>query len=641
MARAFNQRQRLHAFASTDGLCALCGAELDPDCFHADHVIPWARGGETSAMNAQALCSICNPTKGANMLLSHQQRFQQICRDLKTSTALRRILASTVCGGGKSLYPIIAAHELIPTVTAGLCWVSPRHNLRTQGEGNFLDHRIRSILGHQLEIRAATNEADPMRDKIGYATTYQALVAALPLGSDNPHLRTFRDRPMTLFLDEPQHCALNDSYHKAVDPLVQLATVVVMASGRLSRHDNEMIAYLDYLARDSRGKRLVDLRDGPQRRVITYGLGEATKERQLIEIKFELRDAAAAWEIEDENGSIKEGEIDTFDSANNFETSRGLFTALRTDFAIDLLCEAGEFWLNRKKANPRSKFLVVCKGIPEANRARTILRSRLGIAAEVAHSDDDGAAELSILRFRGKRRPEIDALVTVQMAYEGLDCPPADVLACLTHIRSREWIEQCVHRVTRFDRGGLTWERQFATIFAPKDKFFRAIMKEIEEEQAPYIIEKEGPPPPPPPPQDKTTFHPVESEMGEGTAYAFGGAPIDGDEHVNLNTALRAAELYGDWPIDKAKRFYDAMNNPVAAAQEEEEDDPPSERERKYRNKIENHKRSDYQANDPTSQERFKRRARAIWRMFNKPVEELTEAQLRAVWDNRAAWMNA
>jgi hypothetical protein len=33
--------------------------------------------------------------------------------------------------------------------------------------------------------------------------------------------------------------------------------------------------------------------------------------------------------------------------------------------------------------------------------------------------------------------------------------------------------------------------------------------------------------------------------MGEGSAYAFGGAPIEGDEHANLNAAMRAADSMG------------------------------------------------------------------------------------------------
>ena len=39
-------------------------------------------------------------------------------------------------------------------------------------------------------------------------------------------------------------------------------------------------------------------------------------------------------------------------------------------------------------------------------------------------------------------------LVTVAMAYEGLDAPEVAGVAALTHIRSRPWLEQMLARVT-------------------------------------------------------------------------------------------------------------------------------------------------------------------------------------------------
>ena len=66
MARSFNRKQRDALWLAADGRCELCGCEL-PDDFHADHIHPYSRGGDTDVMNGQALCPKCNLAKGNTM----------------------------------------------------------------------------------------------------------------------------------------------------------------------------------------------------------------------------------------------------------------------------------------------------------------------------------------------------------------------------------------------------------------------------------------------------------------------------------------------------------------------------------------------------------------------------------------------
>ncbi len=64
MTRLFNQRQRRCLAWVSAGRCRKCGKRLADD-FHADHVIPYSRGGLTATNNGQALCPSCNLRKGA------------------------------------------------------------------------------------------------------------------------------------------------------------------------------------------------------------------------------------------------------------------------------------------------------------------------------------------------------------------------------------------------------------------------------------------------------------------------------------------------------------------------------------------------------------------------------------------------
>jgi len=585
------------------------------------------------------------------MLLDHQKRFQDVCREFKASTSLRRVIASIVCGGGKSIYGPIAAHELIPYRGDGLCWAVPRDNLRKQAEGNFTAPWLRNLIGHNLEIRSATNEVDPIRDKIGYCTSYQALGRATSYRT-NPHLEVFKRKRMILLLDEIQSVALDGFTHEALKPLIERASVIIGVSGCLSRYDGKRIAGLDYLPPDARMRSYVDLSDSNSQRYIEYTLADATRDHQIIQIFFELRDAKAEWEIQDNltGNIIDEGVINSFEGASEYETAKGLMTALNTEFFESLLIEATDYWLARQQVNNRSQFLIVCPSIVSAQKAIRILSQRGVRHLDIATSEDDEAAKAAIERFRHVRKPYLSALVTVGMAYIGMDCPPADVLCCLTHIRSREWIEQMLHRATRYDRHGIPWEQQFATIFAPRDRFFIEIMDEIRAQQAPFVDDRvRGPNRQPPAQPQPTRTRPVESAATTASTHTFEGPPIENNDHEIISVALREAGLFGALAIEPAKRFFEAMNGQKAnpnnvQPQQQEESDPiptPSDREAKWRKDIEDFKRSDYTGgNDPAAQERMKLRGWKIKRMFGKPIDELTEAQLEAVWNARNVWFH-
>lgn len=51
-----------------DGVCGICGEDVDPLDFHVDHIIPLARGGEHSYDNTQPACPPCNLRKGAKLI---------------------------------------------------------------------------------------------------------------------------------------------------------------------------------------------------------------------------------------------------------------------------------------------------------------------------------------------------------------------------------------------------------------------------------------------------------------------------------------------------------------------------------------------------------------------------------------------
>ena len=62
--RTFDQRTRRATYEGQQGRCPLCGMTYKYEEMEADHIIPWSKGGHTTADNCQMLCIECNRAKG-------------------------------------------------------------------------------------------------------------------------------------------------------------------------------------------------------------------------------------------------------------------------------------------------------------------------------------------------------------------------------------------------------------------------------------------------------------------------------------------------------------------------------------------------------------------------------------------------
>ena len=62
-SRDINLRLRFRVLQRDNFKCCACGASPAKDAsveLHVDHIMPWAKGGETVLENLQTLCSKCN-----------------------------------------------------------------------------------------------------------------------------------------------------------------------------------------------------------------------------------------------------------------------------------------------------------------------------------------------------------------------------------------------------------------------------------------------------------------------------------------------------------------------------------------------------------------------------------------------------
>ncbi|RYX86116.1 hypothetical protein EON83_02540 [bacterium] len=405
------------------------------------------------------------------MLRRHQAAFDELCVGLAEGRIqnVRSVICSITPGGGKSLLPIIAANTLIPRIADRVAWIVPRRSLQEQAEAEFASGRSREMLGNRHLIRKTTGELDPCRGLSGFCTTYQAI------GANNIFLiDEFIRHRYALILDEPHHVEEGGAWERALAPLVKRAALTVFMSGTLERGNRKKIAFLGY--GESMNGEIVDL-TGRSGAVVQYSRGDALFDKAILPIHFELMDGTASWIGRD--GATYGTRL----SDAGKDVNEAIYTALKTEFGMHLLDECAAHWVEYKASHPRSKMLVVTANIEDAKRYLEYVQMK-GIKAAIATSDDTAQATKAIQKFKlTDGRSALHCLVTVAMAYEGLDVPPVTHIACLTHIRSKPWIEQMIARATRMDFGAGAWEEQMAFVYVPDDRLMCNIIGRMQEEQ--------------------------------------------------------------------------------------------------------------------------------------------------------------
>ena len=581
-------------------------------------------------------------------LRKHQKEFMEICKLLKGGEQIGKIIMLVTPGGGKSLIPVIAAAQLIRdrasgggfqgTIADAICWVVPRLNLQAQAERNFEDSDFKEQLDHQHRIRGNNNEPNPCKGTSGYVATYQAIFA-------NPylHAQELQRKRYILVLDEFHHVEEGGRWHQALQPLVDSAVLVVLVTGTHKRGDVKPIAFMPY--KSINGDRLTpDLSNSQDARVIRYTREDALREGAIVPLHFELQDGEAEW-VDKEGQVCAAGSI----AEAGEDTNAAIWTILNTEYAYDLLTKSVQHWQEYKAINPRSKLLVIAPSIPKATEYVQWLKN-LKIKALKATSDESQEAQEAIKRFKkhrvqgnAKTKDAIDVLVTVQMAYEGLDVPAITHIACLTRIRSEPWLEQAWARAARVDKeaGQLKTE---GIIFVPDDELAQNCIEKILAEQEPILKEREQKPretgqgndrqdEDPDWPRDNAIL-PLTSDLTRARALDLSsGERVDYLETEEIQWAMQQSEISGISTM-KMKQFYDLLNSLKTGEENYErglggkETLTPSEEERKMRNGIENYVRS-YEGKNRIKHGTLNSE---IMIEFNKSRTTMTLEELRKVW---------
>lgn len=489
-----SKKLRTVLYYAYDGKCAICGAELEGG-WEADHIVPWVKTKRTNVHEMQPLCRECNRKKGVRMLRKHQAEMSEVTKLIAADSGVTDVLAYVTPGGGKSMLPAIIAKNICEPKGYKLLWIVPRNNLRTQGEKSMIDTYAISLVGHSGELRAAGNDANPSRGTLGYITNYQTIVANPELHKQELERAFLRGTPYVIFFDEWHHVPVSDdesdyseekAYYKAVAPLLPLAAVRIFASGTLDRHDKKRIAHLPYTS--SGGGMFVNLNPPAPWTSIRYSRKDALEEGAICPLVMHYADGAATW-LNERGDVVEVSESASVTKKDNRQYVRAM---LESEYAFSLIDDCITRWDDyRRNVFSQAKVLVIAPGIKAAGQYYEYLQD-IGISCDKAVSmDEEGnstskEAELAIKRFSQTGPRATNVLITVAMAYEGLDVPEITHIVLLTKYRSPSWIEQAISRGNRVCRNHP--EKTHGYIFAPDDPEMREVLDKIEKEQQGVVV---------------------------------------------------------------------------------------------------------------------------------------------------------
>lgn len=476
--RRFTRRQHNALFAAASGKCEICGTPLQ-DEWHADHIDPYSKGGQTELINGQALCPDCNLKKGSMMTFRDLRPFQRefiaaVLNKAQVGETPKRFIANVTPGSGKTLASLAAADALMEAgFIDTVIHLSPRLNLAQQMEMDsqrFIQSPLRKVLN---VIEHRENVAPLIRGGAsGYSTTYASLMSD-PL----THLREIRGRKFLLICDELQQLGVDyngDNSTKSADAVKELAKYAYMVIGMTGtpyRADNTRLLFADYSDPDENGT--IRLQADIE---ATYRMG--VREGYLRKFEFHLFDGGADW---NSLGVVERLEISEMDKGLSRILEQPKFWQPLVDKFVEIANE------QRRITSPGLCDLIAARNQKQAGEIQDYLWKRHGVKALKAVSEDGAEAHEALREFK---RGKYTTLVTVNMAYVGYDYPAIAHILPLTAYRASGYLSQLTARGLRV-WNAIPADSQTCYMVAPNDPNMTRFVEQLRNDGDSGLLERE------------------------------------------------------------------------------------------------------------------------------------------------------
>ena len=496
--RHFNRRERRAIYRCADGRCERCGVDLHYKNFHADHRVPFSRGGETSIENGQALCADCNLKKGNKMSIQEmmsavklrqwQKNFLKAVHDrMLAKRDVKNFLAVVATAAGKTMAAAYAGADMfargeidrVVVLVSSLSTIGEYENKLRKEEGSGW---LRAFEKFGITIQHAPNAAL----ETGLPPDVQGFIAHYASGANGVKdiCKLIRQKRTLLILDESHHVSAADDrdedddvfattifddarfdteaaeWGATVQQMLDACKFSLLLTATPIRTDKERVPGIEYE------------RVGKLNMVVwhfKYTYQEAYDDGVVREVLFHWQDAQARWL---ENGDVQSAQFsDEGVSAKGRTGQMSAFLEASSDSMSEMVGKALDKLQERRQYEEeigvtwRSGMMVVAKDVKHAKKLAELCAKK-GTTPVTVYSEDKNARDA--IKAFGKDGCTAPLLVSIGMVAEGTDIPRLRVLVFATNKLTRLHFIQVVGRVCRFISGiGKDLPSQVAHVFMP------------------------------------------------------------------------------------------------------------------------------------------------------------------------------
>lgn len=385
-------------------------------------------------------------------LRRQQEKLRKLVNKISTGAPINEIFLPWAVGAGKSIAPVILSDLL--TDNKKQVVLIPRNTLKQQGEAEYSN----DIYPVNKLARIANNSGDPWRGCHSCFVTFQAVCM-------NPEkwIKIFEENEIMLVMDEVHHLSGHGDWIKTIKRLEELSFLSVYMTGTPYRGDNTKIPFFKYDENHN-----VDFSETENRKCIIYTNEDALRDGAVLPYDTTLIDGSGSY-------------IDLSGITRHFKTLGNTGDNLRcvfdSEYAYHFIDLVFSYWFKIREQQPWSKILIVSPNIKIAKKYTEYIKNKYpNIRSGIATSEDskDCIETVKRAKLENNINGSIECLISVGIAYEGLNIVQITHIAVISLIRSMQWIQQCLGRCQR--RYG---NKTQGYVFAPEDDRMKKIIKQI------------------------------------------------------------------------------------------------------------------------------------------------------------------